>query len=140
MSNKLPHDHPANHNKICIDCGVELPPESFPVHKHPAGYKGVISLPRCIPCNKVWKNKSHLARKYGLSIEEYENLLNEQGYKCSICGCNGSGEDKNKFVVDHCHTTGKVRGLLCWPCNIGIGMFKDNSDLLEKVIQYLKRI
>lgn len=121
-----------------MDCGVEYPSEGFPIHKHPSGYKGYISLPRCKTCHKIYKNKSHLARTYGLSIDEYEQMLAEQGYKCSICGSTGSGAEKNKFVVDHCHTTGKVRGLLCWPCNIGIGMFKERPDLIEKVNHYLK--
>ncbi len=139
MSSILPHDHPMNKLKNCIDCGVEYPPEAFPVHKDPRGYAGYISLPRCKTCNAIWKNKSHLARKYGLSIEDYNQMLIEQGNKCSICGSSGSGEDKNKFVVDHCHHTGKVRGLLCWPCNIGLGMFRDNLDLLDKIKIYLTR-
>ena len=137
MSNILPHDHPMNRLKVCFDCGVEHPPEAFPVHKHPQGYGGYISMPRCKACHSVWKNKGHLARKYGMSIEEYNRLLEDQGYKCAICGCTGSGTDKNKFVVDHCHTTNKVRGMLCWPCNIGLGMFKDNPDLIDRVKIYL---
>jgi hypothetical protein len=137
MPNILPHDHPANKYKVCTDCGVEYPPDKFPVHKHPQGYKGFISLPRCVGCHKTWKNKAHLARKYGLSIDNYEKLLEEQSYKCAICGSTGSGQDSDRFVVDHCHNSGRVRGLLCWPCNIGIGMFKERPDLIERVVRYM---
>lgn len=139
MSKTLPLDHPANKDKACIDCGEVLPPEAFPIHKHPAGYKGLICLPRCKPCHSVWKRQNHMLRTYNLTEDQYKTMLLEQSNQCSICGSTGSGSEKNRFVVDHCHTTGKVRGLLCWPCNVGIGMFKERLDLLEKVVNYLNK-
>lgn len=139
MSKTLPLDHPANKTKACIDCGEVLPPEAFPIHKHPAGYKGLVVMPRCKSCHSSWKRHNHVLKTYGLTQEQYTSMLNEQSGKCSICGSTGSGAEKNRFVVDHCHTTGDVRGLLCWPCNVGIGMFKERLDLLEKVVTYLSK-
>lgn len=76
-------------------------------------------------------------KKYGITIEDYNKMFDLQKGKCAICG---SHQDNLKFVlcVDHDHTTGKVRGLLCHNCNAGIGNLKDNIDLLSKAIEYLK--
>ena len=137
MKRTLPAGHPANRLKTCPDCNKELSPENFPVHKHPRGFGGYSSLARCHPCNKAWKSRSHLLSKYKLTLHQYDQLLKSQGGKCAICGSTGSGSDKDKFVVDHDHETSQVRGLLCWPCNIGLGMFKDKPELINKVVDYL---
>jgi hypothetical protein len=74
-------------------------------------------------------------REYGLSDEDMSNMLKLQDYKCEICqididwGC----------CVDHNHNTGKVRGLLCTTCNTGLGMFKDNSVILNSAINYITK-
>lgn len=73
-----------------------------------------------------------LKRKYGLTLEEFKNLLKKQENKCAICGRSG------KLVVDHDHRTGKIRDLLCNNCNRGIGYLKDSSGVLLKAAQYLK--
>lgn len=69
---------------------------------------------------------------YGLTLEEYEQMLGEQDSACAICN-----QYMKPVYVDHSHKTGKVRGLLCMTCNSGLGMFKDNPELLEKAIEYL---
>lgn len=69
---------------------------------------------------------------YGLSIEEYNNMLNKQNNKCLICG------SKNRLVVDHNHKTGEVRGLLCGKCNKGLGLLKENPLILVKTIKYIR--
>lgn len=73
--------------------------------------------------------------KYGLTHKEYDGMFKSQGGKCKICG--------NKFDyrlhVDHCHTTGKVRGLLCRGCNTGLGQFQDDPRILREAINYLMR-
>lgn len=78
-----------------------------------------------------------------LSAQEAFNKFNElkiqQNHCCAICGTNKPNGRTNEFVVDHCHNTGKVRGLLCHPCNSGIGMFKDEVDILNKAILYLTK-
>ena len=75
-----------------------------------------------------------IKKAYGITIDEYEEIEKNQGGVCAIC--NGKNNDR-RLAVDHCHTTGKVRGLLCGNCNRGIGYFKDSKILLEKTIKYL---
>lgn len=77
-----------------------------------------------------------LKRKYGITVEQFTAQLELQDYKCAICG-KEHDPDKWSFAVDHCHVTGKVRGLLCLNCNNGIGKLKDSVDLLSKAIEYL---
>jgi hypothetical protein len=77
---------------------------------------------------------------YGLTIEDYEALLEEQKGVCKICEkpeTKGTGRDKGTLAVDHCHRTGKVRGLLCSSCNRGLGFFGDDLLLLNKAVDYL---
>ena len=79
--------------------------------------------------NHVWKN-------YGLKPDDYISMLENQNYVCAICG----GIDKNKrLAVDHCHVTGKVRGLLCSPCNLGLGSFRDSIYNIKNAFKYLNR-
>ena len=81
-----------------------------------------------------------LKTKYGITQEDYNKLLEEQGSKCAICGTEdgASAKGSSTFSIDHCHDTGKVRGLLCNTCNRGLGLFKDNPAVLRAAIQYLK--
>jgi hypothetical protein len=135
-------DVSANHSlykdRTCIDCGEYKRYTEYPFHKHPYSSEGYTALPRCKPCNSAWKNKQHIKRKYGLEWEDYVSLLDKQKGKCFLCESDGSGKD-NRLVVDHDHSTGEVRGLLCWSCNVGIGLFKEDVALLEKVIKYVNR-
>ncbi len=62
-------------------------------------------------------------------------MLDDQVGRCAICEIEFS--DTVKYVVDHCHSTNKVRGLLCYPCNVALGMFKDQPTILERAINYL---
>ena len=110
----------------------------FSVHKHPAAYGGYNALPKCKACMTVYKREMHFIKTYGINLKEYQELLDKQGGCCAVCSSSGSGKTSDRLVVDHCHSTGRVRGLLCWPCNIGIGMFKDREDLLVTVTDYLK--
>ena len=77
----------------------------------------------------------HLLRKYGITLEEYNGLLEKQKGKCAICKTITS---KRRLDVDHCHETGKIRGLLCLNCNAALGNFKDDPILLRTAIEYLK--
>ena len=74
--------------------------------------------------------------KYGITIADYDIMFLEQNGVCKIC----SKEEPTytNLAVDHCHTTGKVRGLLCTPCNKALGLFEDKQDLLHNAISYLK--
>lgn len=68
---------------------------------------------------------------------DYEILLIQQNHQCKICGAVEPGNGKKKMFVDHNHDTGIVRGLLCNPCNVGLGNFRDRIDLLRLAINYL---
>lgn len=73
---------------------------------------------------------------FGLTIDEYNQMLENQNHSCKICGIQepmGYG-----WHVDHCHETNKVRGILCQKCNQGIGLFSDKVETLQKAIQYLE--
>ena len=84
------------------------------------------------------KRKSQkLKYKYGLSEEEYLNMYVAQGNKCAICEREVTPFTKLSYV-DHCHRTGKVRGILCRSCNWGLGNFKDSEESLMKASVYLK--
>ena len=85
---------------------------------------------------KQSRAKWRLKNRYGLSLEEYAAMLLAQNNHCAICDANFSIEVP---YVDHNHSTGKVRGILCATCNMGLGSYKDNVILLEKAISYLRR-
>lgn len=76
-------------------------------------------------------------KKYGLSSEDAQKLLEQQGGKCAICGTEEWGGWHHTYCVDHDHDTGQVRGLLCTRCNAGLGHFQDDPDLLLRAAQYL---
>ena len=73
---------------------------------------------------------------YRMTVKDYNRLFTEQNGVCAICGIKPTLE--RRLAVDHSHTTNKIRGLLCTLCNSGLGMFKDNIDLLARAISYLK--
>ena len=80
----------------------------------------------------AYARNRHLMVSYGITTEDYETLLEIQENCCAICG-----DGDKKLVVDHCHATGKVRGLLCHHCNVALGMFKDNKTILQSAMEYL---
>lgn len=79
-------------------------------------------------------------REFGITLERYNEIKDEQNSVCAICQRTeqeATNLDKN-LAVDHCHTTKKVRGLLCSKCNTAVAMFKEDVETLEKAINYLK--
>lgn len=83
-----------------------------------------------------YRREKYRESKYSFSQKEHDKIFKEQNGKCAICRTPES--DLNHILaVDHCHKTGKVRGLLCNSCNKGLGMFKDNTLILEDAIYYL---
>jgi len=86
------------------------------------------------------KRKSGRIRSnYDMSMEDFKELMSLQNGMCAICGYSDTS-DKNKFpLVDHCHQTGKVRGLLCMNCNQALGKFKDSTSNLTAAMAYLIR-
>ena len=74
---------------------------------------------------------------YGISLLDYNNMLKEQDNKCKICELDQAGFHFS-LSVDHCHETGRVRGLLCSNCNQALGCLKDSTELFQKSIKYLE--
>lgn len=79
----------------------------------------------------------NLRTRYGLSPEEYDNLLHKQGNVCALCG---GIDTKRKLAVDHCHNTGRVRGLLCKACNVSLGLLKENKQTILNMLEYLDNV
>jgi hypothetical protein len=85
--------------------------------------------------NKDKGREYELRRLYGITPEQYEAMLSEQGGTCKIC----NGKGRRRLAVDHCHSTGAVRGLLCGSCNKALGLMKDDPDRLKAAIKYLEK-
>ena len=127
----------------CKKCSDNLPLDNFYFNKNGKYKKQNV----CKKCMNIYDYKtdknSKLKRAYGITFDEYEELLSKQNKKCAICGIDNNGKYRNKpraFAVDHCHTTGKIRGLLCSDCNTGIGLLKDNINFLQSAIKYLNKL
>lgn len=132
--------------KCCVKCQDIKPFDAF--RTHPTTKDKLQSW--CKSCTQIAVDAKrlrdpvttysyYLKRKYGITYQDYESLLQQQGGGCAICGETKPFKDKRFLNVDHCHSTGQVRGILCQPCNTGIGKFKDSTDLLTKAITYLNR-
>lgn len=132
----------------CKKCGEFKLWSEFSL-KRPKG-KAPGYQPRCKTCaaqdTREWneRNKStardrYLQRQYGISELEYKARLLSQNNSCLLCGVefNHSTWCADSPVVDHCHTSGHVRGILCNECNRGLGYFHDNKETLMNAIQYL---
>lgn len=146
--------HQTLKEKTCRVCQKTKPIHDFyKVSSNKSGYEN-----RCKPCNisaqKLWaqnnkekrnaiekryRSKPEVMRRkvlkqYNLNEELFQELLVLQEKKCKIC----SLEFTSMAHVDHCHKTNVVRGLLCGSCNRGLGMYKDNPELLRKAAEYLE--
>lgn len=85
-----------------------------------------------------WKKRytnSYIKHMYGITVEEYNSMVESQNNLCKIC----YKEDKKRLCIDHCHKTNKIRGLLCRKCNFVLGLMDDNIDNLYNAIEYLKK-
>jgi hypothetical protein len=78
-----------------------------------------------------------LRLKFGITLEAYHSLLAAQGGGCAICASKSPGGRDKNFAVDHDHVNGRVRGLLCRSCNLGLGFFRDNPALLTRGAAYV---
>ena len=103
------------------------------------------NAPSELYCSDLCKDKglmnAYLMRNYKITFRTYRLMLESQNNLCKICGSEGfimnKDRHKMKLVIDHCHSTGKVRGLLCHNCNRALGLFKDSQGSLIKAIDYL---
>lgn len=116
--------------KPCRECGTDFTPFA-PSH-----------LYCCDNCAEVGHDRRRMEKAYGMTLEEYAKLVEDHAGNCAICGGQGfelvPGQ-KNLLVIDHCHSTLKVRGLLCHNCNRALGLFQDNVESLKKAIEYLEK-
>lgn len=85
---------------------------------------------------KAYVKKHNLKKNYGITEEEYKNLLAKYDYRCAVCQ-QAEGEPKIKLCIDHDHKTGKIRGILCSKCNAALGMLDDTPERIIKLFQYL---
>ncbi len=80
-------------------------------------------------------------REHGLTLDQYHSRMESQDFRCAICGTvpenNNYGGSHDGFHIDHSHVTGRVRGLLCDTCNVGIGMLQDSADICKKAAAYI---
>jgi hypothetical protein len=119
----------------CKECENKLSLENY--HKLTDSEKTQRSLRNRELMGKQYFKQYKLKTKYGLSLEQYENMLSEQDGKCCICNTQFT-EDK-KPRVDHNHTNGNVRGLLCHGCNTAIGHLREDTQILKQAISYLEK-
>lgn len=101
-------------------------------HTNKDGYSG-----KCKTCRKLEVRNNKLQVNYGITSNDYQNLLILQDSRCGIC--NDYETIGRTFAVDHCHKTGSVRGLLCFNCNTALGKFKDSPALLLRIADYLSK-
>lgn len=142
-------------DKLCGRCAATKPITEFPtVSPKARSYKKFKNgiKPWCKDCYKEYTNQymrnarketskyrdSHYMKKYGLTREEVIDMHEVRNHKCDICG-NDSDHRYETLCVDHCHTSGKVRGLLCFSCNTLLGNAKDNVEVLKNAIIYLEK-
>ena len=127
---KQRHEPQFSKIKKCSKCGKEKKGSNFSLCKESTD--GLRSV--CKTCHTFFGK----IKKFGIDQDKYEFMLKEQNYGCKICGSKDSNNRNTEmFAIDHCHTTGKIRGLLCDTCNRGIGYLKDNKNILKRAAEYV---
>jgi hypothetical protein len=144
--------------KVCVNCDLEKPEAAFPIDPqrsdrlHP--YCKRCKAERMRAANKRYRQRHpdrarrrdrawHLRKHYGITVTLYEELLASQDGRCAICGtqdpamAQGASSGRS-LAVDHDHETGAIRGLLCMPCNLGLGYLRDDPNNLRRAAQYLE--
>lgn len=130
--------------KYCKSCDTTKPIDDFYLRNKTS----MVRHSTCKECDKKRVKENHdpvayrnaeLQRRYGITQQDYEVMIAEQNNQCAICNTTepGGRHPRGYFVVDHCHTTGKVRKLLCNNCNTALGLVGDNTQILQKMIDYL---
>lgn len=88
---------------------------------------------------REYSRRKQVESKYGVSYETLEDMLDKQGGVCGICGVELTFHPKATACVDHCHSTGDVRGILCRKCNAAIGALGDTASSVAKAVAYLQK-
>lgn len=132
-------------NKKCKTCKSLKPLEQF----NKTGYKQT-RRGTCAECHNAYSRTQYalnplphrernLIRRYGITAIQYSSMLTAQGNKCAICKTSNI-KLKKALCIDHQHSTGKIRGLLCIACNHALGLFKDNITVLHRAAEYLQKV
>lgn len=121
------------HNRQCVECVKETA-------RQPQNLKRARDWrERNLLRDKASKRNWQLLNKYNISQEQYDQMLSKQKSCCGLCGIHVQKTKSKLFVVDHCHKSGKVRSLLCYKCNNGLGQFLDSKELLLAAINYVEK-
>jgi len=135
--------------KVCPACTKEKSREDFYVRSGLFTTAGrPVLMSHCKDCHKAGmrayasdhadkKRAKNLLTNYGITVEQYDEMLARQDGGCGICGAKTDSQGR-RLHVDHSHETGRVRGLLCDPCNRAIGLMRDDIDRLKMAIKYLE--
>lgn len=119
--------------KICNGCFEDTPISGFHrQHTRPDGRRSL-----CKRCLAAKSRPYLLAKRFGMSVGDFDAMLASQGGGCAICGADKPGGNGQNFHVDHCHATGRVRGILCYGCNVSLGRFGDDVAGLRRALDYL---
>ena len=129
--------------KACKSCKTFQAESSFYAHNTTSDKLFKTCKSCCRSAEKLRKRdysapsrvSSKMKSKYGITLEDYNQMYDLQSGVCKICG--QAETNGKRIAIDHNHITGKVRGLLCNHCNIGLGKFFDNPQLLQSAINYL---
>jgi hypothetical protein len=126
--------------KTCTRCKIEKSDDNFYLIKRPGNRKPTLYR-HCKACcsevskeNKDYSRNWELLKKYGITLEEYNKECEERENHCDICL-----SQVKTLHVDHCHSSGKVRGYLCGSCNRALGLFQDNTQTMKNAINYLQQ-
>lgn len=142
-------------HKVCVFCKKEKPVSEFTIKQRSENETRYRTksyyFAACKDCEaeyirvskrngptgtKEYQRKRNV-KKYGMTIEDFNRILESQGYKCKICGSK-KPHGRGNFHIDHCHKTMRVRGLLCHYCNVALGGVRDDINVLESMILYLR--
>ena len=116
--------------KVCSCCGAEKPISEY--YKKDAKTDRLDST--CKACRVIQSRE----RSLGVTEAQYKAMYIEQAGRCGICRQRLYSKRYKAFAVDHCHSSGKIRGLLCTRCNTGLGLFKDDPTALQRAIDWIK--
>ena len=147
-----------DNEKVCRKCNRSRPRTEFQAREKRHARDGLGSY--CSMCRGEYLKGWYMKRKsegrdwyknnrdrhkdmtlrchFGIGLEKYNEILESQEGRCAICG-KSKDDNKKSLCVDHCHKTGKVRGLLCDHCNKGLGQFMDDPQLLLLAHEYIRR-
>ena len=121
--------------KNCTKCNIDKELTEFYIY--PTGkYRAACKVCYIKHRNTIGKNKQ-LKKRYGITIDQYNDLFESQKGCCAICEKPRELGGRSGLYIDHDHNTNKVRGLLCPGCNYAIGVFRENKEHLNKAIEYL---